>query len=182
MARGINVSCTYLQDEKGVPVSADRAKTIRNLMLSCFRQLDTQGLAPESIGQASLQVLRWLIHTLRKECIEFRLCADNWKVMKLLSENYSQWFNYHIKKKKTGKHIKSESDGTMSLGESSSVLSEDTNLPLVRPQKHTCETDEEPEAAHTKKRARIDQLITVTEPATDEAVEAVSFFSVLEAC
>ncbi|KAG1829554.1 hypothetical protein DFJ58DRAFT_737272 [Suillus subalutaceus] len=55
MARGINVACTYLQDEAGQPVSAQRAKTIRLFMLSCFRQLESQGLAPQSIGQASLK-------------------------------------------------------------------------------------------------------------------------------
>ncbi|KAG1818205.1 uncharacterized protein BJ212DRAFT_1299023 [Suillus subaureus] len=46
------------QDEKGEPVLADCAKSIRNHMLSSFRQLQSQGLAPVSIGQASLQVLR----------------------------------------------------------------------------------------------------------------------------
>ncbi|KAG1848383.1 hypothetical protein C8R48DRAFT_408887 [Suillus tomentosus] len=107
MAQGINVSCTYLQDEQGNPVSAQRAKAIRQLMLSSFRQLETQGLAPDSIGQASLQVLRWLTHTLRKQFLELRLCADNWKSMKLMTDNYSQWYNYHVKRRGT-KRIKSE--------------------------------------------------------------------------
>jgi hypothetical protein len=149
MAQGINVSCTYLQDEKGVPVSADRAKSIRNHMLSSFRQLQAQGLAPVSIGQASLQVLRWLIHTLRKEYIEFRLCADNWKAMKLMTDNYSQWSTYHVKGKKTSKRVKAE-PGEL----------------------------DELEAEHTKKRARIDSDIiseSVTEPSTSSTNEAVSF-------
>lgn len=34
-------TCTYLQDEQGNPVSAQRAKAIRQLMLSSFRQLET---------------------------------------------------------------------------------------------------------------------------------------------
>ncbi|KAG2743296.1 hypothetical protein P692DRAFT_20178176 [Suillus brevipes Sb2] len=79
-------------------------------MLSCFRQLHTQGLAPESIGQASLDVLRWLVHTLRKEYIELRLCADDWKTMRLMTDNYSQWYSYHVKNK--GKHVKVEADNT----------------------------------------------------------------------
>ncbi|KAG1887468.1 uncharacterized protein F5891DRAFT_1199872 [Suillus fuscotomentosus] len=108
MARGINVACTYLQDQAGQPVSAQRAKTIRLFMLSCFRQLESQGLAPESIGQASLKVLHWLIHMLRKHYIELRLCADNWKAMKLMIDNYSQWYNYHVVKKQTSGHVKSE--------------------------------------------------------------------------
>lgn len=107
MARGINVACTYLQDEAGQPVSAQRAKTIRLFMLSCFRQLESQGLAPESIGQASLKVIHWLIHMLRKQYFEFRLCADNWKAMKLMIDNYSQWYHYHVVKKQT---IKSEDE------------------------------------------------------------------------
>lgn len=143
MAQGVNVACTYLQDEQGVPVSAQHAKTIQNLMLSSFRQLDTQGLAPDSIGQASLQVLHWLIHMLCKHCFEFCLCADNWKVMKLMTNNYSQWFNYHVKKR-TGKCIKAEH------GESSPDLSEDA-LPSV--QKCGGISDQDLEAEHPKKRA-----------------------------
>ncbi|KAG1831926.1 hypothetical protein DFJ58DRAFT_848124 [Suillus subalutaceus] len=125
-----------------------------NLMLSSFQELDTQGLAPDSIGQASLQVLHWLIHTLRKHCFEFHLCADNWKVMKLMTNNYSQWFNYHVKKR-TGKHIKAEH------GESSPDLSEDA-LPSV--QKCGGNSDQDLEADHPKKRARTDQ--PVIEPIT----------------
>ncbi|KAG2133408.1 hypothetical protein BD769DRAFT_1774591 [Suillus cothurnatus] len=108
MAQGINVACTYLQDESGQPVSAQQAKTIRLFMLSCFRQLESQGLAPDSIGQASLKVLHWLIHMLRKHYIELRLCADNWKAMKLMIDNYSQWYHYHVVKKQTSGHVKSE--------------------------------------------------------------------------
>ncbi|KAG0694470.1 hypothetical protein DFH29DRAFT_1006321 [Suillus ampliporus] len=100
MAQGINVSCTYLQNEKGVTVSADHAKTIRDVMLSSFQQLDSQGLAPASISQASLNVLNWLYHTLRKNCPKLRLCVDNWKSKKLMTDNYSQWYGYHIKSKK----------------------------------------------------------------------------------
>lgn len=107
MAQGINVSCQYIQDEKGVTVSAQRAKSIRNMMLSSFRQLDSQGLAPASIGQASLDVLNWLFHTLRRHCPELRLCVDNWKATKLMMDNYSQWHNYHVKKKGT-KPVKHE--------------------------------------------------------------------------
>jgi hypothetical protein len=123
MAQGVNVACAYLQDEQGVPVSAQHTKTIWNLMLSSFQQLDTQGLAPDSISQAPLQVLHWLIYMLCKHCFEFCLRADNWKVIKLMTVNYSQWFNYHMKKR-TGKYIKAEH------GESSPDLTEDV-LPSV---------------------------------------------------
>ncbi|KAG1737197.1 hypothetical protein EDB19DRAFT_1909892 [Suillus lakei] len=137
----------WRKDEKGVPVSADRMKSIWNHMLSSFRQLRAQGLTPVSIGQASLQVLRWLIHTLCKEYIEFRLCADNWKAMKLMTENYSQWSTYHVKGKKTSKRVKAE------------------------PGEH-----DELEAEHTKKRARIDSDIiseSVTEPSTSSTNEVI---------
>ncbi|KAG2348245.1 hypothetical protein BDR05DRAFT_944405 [Suillus weaverae] len=136
MAQGINVSCTYLQDEEGVPVLADCAKSICNHMLSSFRQLQSQGLAPVSIGQASLQVLRWLIHTLRKEYIKFRLCADNWKAMKLMTDNYSQWSTYHVKGKKASKRVKAKPGEHMST--------------LAIPQKHTCNTGDNLKAEHTK--------------------------------
>ncbi|KAG0695747.1 hypothetical protein DFH29DRAFT_1005155 [Suillus ampliporus] len=101
MAKDINISCTCLQDKQGNPVSAQHAKAIQQLMLSSFHQLEMQGLAPESIGQASLQVLHWLTHTLQKQFLELHLCADNWKSMKLMIDNYSQWYNYHVKKRGT---------------------------------------------------------------------------------
>ncbi|KAG1724975.1 hypothetical protein EDB19DRAFT_1833959 [Suillus lakei] len=112
-----------------------------------FRQLQAQGLTPVSIGQASLQVLWWLIHTLHKEYIKFCLCADNWKAMKLMTENYSQWSTYHVKGKKTSKRVKAE------------------------PGEH-----DELEAEHTKKPAWIDSDIiseSVTEPSTSSTNEAI---------
>jgi hypothetical protein len=132
-------------------------------MLSCFRELDTQGLAPNSIGQASLQVLHWLIHMLRKHYPELHLCADNWKAMKLMIDNYSQWFNYHIKKK-TGKRVKVENEETLP------DLSDDILSPVAG--KRTGDSNEALEAEHMKKRAWIDQPIT--EPVTGKVV---SFFS-----
>lgn len=145
MAQGINVSCTYLQDENGVPVSAQRAKVIRTTMLSCFRQLHTKGLAPESIGQASLDVIKWLVHTLRKEYLELRLCADNWKTTKLMIDNYSQWYNYHIKKK-GGKRVKTESED---MGLEEETASETT--PIIK-KRSLSDSDEN----HTAKRPCLD--------------------------
>ncbi|KAG2045375.1 hypothetical protein BDR06DRAFT_1015747 [Suillus hirtellus] len=51
MAKGIDISCTYVQDEQRNVVSAQRSKAIRDLMLSSFRRLQTQGVAPGCIGQ-----------------------------------------------------------------------------------------------------------------------------------
>jgi hypothetical protein len=51
----------------------------------------------------------WLIHTLRKNHIELRLCADNWKIMKLMTDNYPQWQKYHTKKRSSD-HMKAEQD------------------------------------------------------------------------
>lgn len=136
MAQGVNVSCTYLQDENGQAVSAQRAKSIRSLMLSSFRELHGQGLAPESIGQASLQVLRWLFRTLRQQYFELRLCADNWKAIKLLTDNYSQWYNYHVvKKTRRSTSVKPE-DTTPQIHESPieipDVLTASSSNPLKR--------------------------------------------------
>ncbi|KAG2748110.1 hypothetical protein P692DRAFT_20819338 [Suillus brevipes Sb2] len=63
MVQGVNIACAYLQDEQGVPISAQHTKTIWNLMLSSFQQLDTQGLAPDSISQAPLQ---WFNYHMKK--------------------------------------------------------------------------------------------------------------------
>ncbi|KAG1758013.1 hypothetical protein EDB19DRAFT_1822924 [Suillus lakei] len=54
---------TTSADEQGVPVSAQCTKTIQNLMLLSFWQLDTQGLTPDSISQASLQ---WFNYHVKK--------------------------------------------------------------------------------------------------------------------
>lgn len=61
----------------------------------------------DTYSSALLQVLHWLTHMLCKWFLELHLCADNWKSMKLMIDNYSWWNNYHIKRRGT-KHIKSE--------------------------------------------------------------------------
>ncbi|KAG0698105.1 hypothetical protein DFH29DRAFT_878234 [Suillus ampliporus] len=152
MVQGINVSCTYLQDENGVPVSAQRAKAIRTKMLSCFRQLHTQGLAPESIGQASLDILKWLVHTLRKEYLELRLCADNWKTMRLMTDNYSQWYSYHVKNK--GKRVKVESEDVCLEDKSIS----DSEVTPTTQKRSLSEPDSSDK--HITKRLRMDSDIT----------------------
>ncbi|KAG1732709.1 hypothetical protein EDB19DRAFT_1831199 [Suillus lakei] len=104
------------RDKNSVLVLAQCTKAIQMKMLSCFRQLHTQGLAPDSIGQASLDILKWLVHTLCKEYIELQLCANNWKTMRLMTDNYSQWYSYHVKNK--GKHMKVEANNTCPEDES----------------------------------------------------------------
>ncbi|KAG2348631.1 hypothetical protein BDR05DRAFT_996002 [Suillus weaverae] len=114
-------------------------------MLSCFRQLHNKGLALESIGQASLDVIKWLVHTLRKEYLELHLCADNWKTTRLMINNYSQWYNYHIKKK-GGKRVKAESED---MGLEQETASETT--PIIK--KRSLSDSEE---NHTIKHPRLD--------------------------
>ncbi|KAG2084655.1 hypothetical protein BD769DRAFT_1646209 [Suillus cothurnatus] len=161
MARGINVSCTYLQDEKGVPVSAERARVIRQIMLSSFRQLETRGLAPELIGQASLDVLKWLIHTLRKHSIEFRLCADNWKIMKLMTDNYSQWYNYHVKKKASKRIMKAKSEDVTSISTTRKRSSSET------------EDSDDIKDTTTQKRTRIDSDMDELEASPPSSEEEI---------
>ncbi|KAG2069993.1 hypothetical protein BDR04DRAFT_1118670 [Suillus decipiens] len=76
---------------------------------ACLYQLSVQRLAPELISQASLDVLKWLVHTLRKAHIELQLCTNNWKIMKLMTDNYPQWHKYHMKKRSSD-HVKAEQD------------------------------------------------------------------------
>ncbi|KAG0693484.1 hypothetical protein DFH29DRAFT_1007261 [Suillus ampliporus] len=139
------------KDEAGQPVSAQRAKTIRLFMLSCFQQLESQGLAPDSIGQASLKVLHWLIHILRKHYIEFRLCADNWKAMKLMIDNYSQWYHYHVVKKQTSGHVKSE-DESLSSTPAGTSPSSFSSTPGVTPPSSSSSTPAitRPASPHTE--------------------------------
>ncbi|KAG1893895.1 uncharacterized protein F5891DRAFT_1195813 [Suillus fuscotomentosus] len=114
-------------------------------MLSCFRQLHTQGLAPESIRQASLDIIKWLVHTLWKEYLELHLCANNWKTTRLMIDNYSQWYNYHIKKK-GGKCVKAESEDMGLEEETASEM-----IPIIK-KRRLSDSDEN----HTAKRPHID--------------------------
>ncbi|KAG2339802.1 hypothetical protein BDR05DRAFT_1003127 [Suillus weaverae] len=76
-----------------------------------------------------------------------------------MTDNYLQWFNYHLKKR-TSKCIKA------GHGESSPDLSEDT-LPSV--QKHRGNPDQDLEADHPKKQARTAQPKPITE--NNEAIK-----------
>ncbi|KAG1779799.1 hypothetical protein EV702DRAFT_1043681 [Suillus placidus] len=150
MAQGINVS-TYLQDKNSMPVSAQRAKSIRSTMFSCFHQLHNQGLAPESIGQASLDILKWLVHMLRKSHIELCLCTDNWKIMKLMTDNYPQWHKHHIKNKNSN-NVKAEAYEDVCLEEEESTSDV---IPTTTQKRSSSEPDDE----HATKRSRIDSDI-----------------------
>jgi hypothetical protein len=161
MAQGINVSCTYLQNKDGILVSAQRAKVIRTTMFSCFRQLHNQGLALESIGQASLDIIKWLVHTLRKEYFELCLCANSWKTTKLLIDNYSQWYNYHVKNKGS-KCMKTESEDMCLEEESTSEMT-----PIIKKR-----SSPDPNENRTTKRPRIDSGMSLL-LSSDEIVSFV---------
>ncbi|KAG1739954.1 uncharacterized protein EDB91DRAFT_1082318 [Suillus paluster] len=133
MAQGINVS-TYLQDKNG--------------------------LAPESIGQASLDVLKWLVHTLHKTHIKLRLCADNWKIMKLMTDNYPQWHKYHTKKRSSDQ-VKAEAYQDL---EEEIIL--DSILTATQKQ-----SSSEPDNEHAIKRSRMDSDIS------EEATQSMTALS-----
>ncbi|KAG1750833.1 hypothetical protein EDB19DRAFT_1904224 [Suillus lakei] len=80
-----------------------------------------------------------------------------------MTENYLQWFNYHVKKR-TGKRIKAEH------GESSPDLSENA-LPSV--QKRRGNPDQDLEADHPKKRAQTAQPEPITKNIITENDEAM---------
>ncbi|KAG1890998.1 hypothetical protein F4604DRAFT_1913810 [Suillus subluteus] len=147
MAQGINVSCTYLQDENGVPVSI--------LKDSPQNQLD----------KLSLDVLKWLVHTLHKEYLKLRLCADNWKTMRLMMDNYSQWYSYHVKNK--GKYVKVESEDMYLEDESIS----DSEVTLTTHKRSLSELDNLDE--HITKQLHMDSNITpkiMRDPSPDRQI------------
>ncbi|KAG2132047.1 hypothetical protein DEU56DRAFT_953014 [Suillus clintonianus] len=97
LAKGENVACQFIEDAAGVPVDGHRAKAARSVFSAYLHQLNQAGVKlPTSWSQVPLDLKEGFYHAIRTNYIEFRYCADNWKAEHLATQNYSQWYKYHI--------------------------------------------------------------------------------------
>lgn len=110
LAQDINVAMLYLEDEMGVSVTGSRARFARNVAYSIWYQLYERDLLPETWSAVRSDVLAQFFAELNSQVPEMRLCAHNWKAMKMATAIYPSWFNKHGRK--SDSRIKVESNPT----------------------------------------------------------------------
>ena len=97
MARGINISMRYVEDEGGVVIDGFRIKTILGAAHQLFFQLREVKRHPKTWGAAGTETLRAYCQEMEQQFPELALCADSWKSKWIATQNYPSWYNSHGK-------------------------------------------------------------------------------------
>ena len=92
--KGENVMMLFLQNKDGTPVNGIEAAYIRDFTRAIWRGLYLRGMAPETWGDASLDVKNDYIFEMEKKWEVLRYCENNWKANTIATLIYSQW--YHV--------------------------------------------------------------------------------------
>jgi hypothetical protein len=72
-------------------------KIMHNVFFAYLHQLNQGHLKlPPGWLQVALNVKKTFYHMIRLNFIEFCYCLNNWKADFLVTQNYSQWYKYHI--------------------------------------------------------------------------------------
>jgi hypothetical protein len=97
MAKGINISMRYVEDEHGAVISGFRVKTILGAAHQLFFQLREVGRHPKTWGSTGTETLRAYCQEMEQQFPELALCADSWKSKYIATQNYPSWYNSHGK-------------------------------------------------------------------------------------
>ncbi|KAL4247500.1 hypothetical protein ABKN59_008564 [Abortiporus biennis] len=83
----------YLEDSNGMTISFSRLSK-----------------APAKWGEVDAETFEYFTREMRRKCIEFRLCSDNWKAQQYALGHYADWYRNHIRSKQyTGFNTKPKS-------------------------------------------------------------------------
>jgi hypothetical protein len=99
MAKGINISMQYVEDQHGTVVDGFRVKAILGASHQLFFQLRALDKHPKTWGAAGTETLRAYCQEMEHQFPELALCADNWKSKYIATQNYPSWYNSHGKEK-----------------------------------------------------------------------------------
>jgi hypothetical protein len=99
-SKGENVMMLYIEDANGMPIDGNIAGGIREHARSIWRSLYERGIAPETWGQATMEVREKYCREMESEYPVLRLCNNHWKVNAIATAIYSQWHRTYDKKMK----------------------------------------------------------------------------------
>ena len=110
MAKGINISMRYVEDQHGTVVNGFHIKAILGASHQLFFQLRALNKHPKTWGAAGTETLHAYCQEMEHQFPELALCADNWKSKYIATQNYPSWYNSHGKKKIKAKVHDNDSD------------------------------------------------------------------------
>jgi len=96
VARGENVSMNFIEDIDGQPINGHKALEIRKVIRELWVEMDLMKLAPKSWSKVTHTALvnfwQWMYDWFPK----LAYCNGHWKLDKICTDNYSQWFRTHL--------------------------------------------------------------------------------------
>lgn len=94
-AKGDNVAMGFIEDINGEPINGHKAADIRKAIRESWAEMVQAGVAPPTWSRVSHTVLNNFRQRLYGEFAELAYCDGHWKLDKICTDNYSQWYRTH---------------------------------------------------------------------------------------
>ncbi|KAF8809747.1 hypothetical protein BYT27DRAFT_7241127 [Phlegmacium glaucopus] len=91
-ARGENVSMNFIEDINGQVIDGHKASEIRKAIRELWVEMDQGGVAPPTWSKVPHTVVMNFRQRLYDQFPELAYCDGHWKLDKICTDNYSQWF------------------------------------------------------------------------------------------
>jgi hypothetical protein len=94
-AKGENVTMNFIEDTDGQAIDGHKASEIRKVLRELWMEMDQVGSAPRSWSKVAHTVLMNFRQRMYDRFPELAYCDGHWKLDKICTDNYSQWFHTH---------------------------------------------------------------------------------------
>lgn len=121
LGQGENVTARWVCHANGTVVSGARAKNIRERIYAVWHDMKDKGTLPSRWGEVGVSAADELRADLRSRFPELAYCESDWKVDLICTQNYTHWYNTHIRHANGQISLKKESrEGTVGPSHASS--------------------------------------------------------------
>lgn len=100
LAAGVNVTCQFLENEDGIPISGHEVRRVFARLTSLFEQLVADGKAKPHWTAHSPEVRQEVYNKLADDFPFLKLCNDSWKAQKLCVGKYSSFYGTRFNRAK----------------------------------------------------------------------------------
>ena len=94
-AKGENVTINFIKDTDGQAIDSHKASEIRKVLRELWMEMDQVGLVPRSWSKVTHTVLMNFCQQMYDWFPKLAYCDRHWKLDKICTDNYSQWFHTH---------------------------------------------------------------------------------------
>jgi hypothetical protein len=93
---GNNVTMRYIEDHQGVTIDGYRAGEMQKFARSIWISLSKSNKAPKTWGKADVETAQQYRREMCRRFSELRLCAYDWKVDQIATDNYPNWALHYL--------------------------------------------------------------------------------------